>query len=56
LDEVFVRQGRRSLPKAAMLNFVRTKLQLTKKINPTSEKKLLLIAILLGERLSARSG
>jgi hypothetical protein len=34
-----------------MLNLVRTKLQLTKKINPTSEKKLLLIALLLGKPL-----
>lgn len=48
-EEFFARQGRRSLPKAVMLNLVRTNVQLTKKINPTSEKELLLIALLLGE-------
>jgi hypothetical protein len=48
-EEFFTRQGSRSLPKAAMLNLVRTNVQLAKKINPRSEKKLLLIALLLGE-------
>jgi len=37
-----------------MLNWVRTKVQLTKKINPMSEKKLLLIALLLGKALGEK--
>jgi hypothetical protein len=45
-EEVFLaRHGKSSLPNAAMLSFVSTKLQLMKKISPASEKKLLLIAL-----------
>jgi len=52
-DALFARQGKSSLPNAAILSFVSMKLQVMKKISPASVKTLLLIVLAPERRFSA---